>query len=260
MEPAPRHPTDSVAAAGETDATFAAAAWQRDVRLRALLHAPHGPHRLTRLRRWAWFLAILLHVVVVVGLRVALRKPVPHVRDSVVQVDLVSAPVAEPPLPEPAPLPPPPVAQARPQSTPRVPRPVPAAPPAAAEGPALSELRLFTPDGSANVPDDLAARIDRARPRPDFIAREYLPSPLLQAKRPLKVRPNHFAQYWAGTDGMTAYDAMWRHVTFVKEFRAPWGGRFACAWVLIIVACGDVPEKPWTPPQAWKPATELDER
>jgi hypothetical protein len=213
------------------------------------------------LRRWAWFLAILLHLTVVVGLRIALRKPAARLHDSVVQVDLIdAAPVVEPPLPEPRPLPPPVARAPPPARAPQVAHAVPAAPVPGAEIPALSGLRLFTPDGSANVPDDLAARIDGARPRPDFIARQYEPSPLLQAKRPLKVRPNHFAQYWAGTDGMTAYDAMWRHVTFVREFSAPWGGRYACAWILIVVACGDVPDKPWTPPQTWKPATELDER
>ena len=37
--------------------------------------------------------------------------------------------------------------------------------------------------------------------RPDFIARDFSPSPILQPKRPLKVRPNHFAKYWAGPDG-----------------------------------------------------------
>ena len=114
--------------------------------------------------------------------------------------------------------------------------------------------RLFNPDGSAAVPDDLASRIERERPRPDFITRQFEPSPLLQVRRPLKVRANHFTQYWAGTDGMPLHEAMWRHVTFTKEFTAPWGGRYACAWVLIFVACGDVPDKPWNPPQTWKPS------
>jgi len=121
-------------------------------------------------------------------------------------------------------------------------------------------LRLFNPDGSAMLPDDIAAQLDRARPQPDFIARRYEPSPILAAKRPIKVRPNHFAQYWAGTDGMPLHQALFRQLTVVKEFTAPWGGKYACAWILIVVACGDVPDKPWTPPVTWKPATEFDEQ
>lgn len=246
---------------GTDVAAEAAAALLLDVRVRALARTEHAPLRVPRARRWACFLTIVLHVAIVAGLRIALRTP-PVVSDqSVVQVDLIAAPKPAPPLPEPAPLPRAiarttrhqPAAAAVPEAAAVAPAPVP-------EAAAPPEPRLFDREGSALVPGDLVEQMDRARPKPDFIAHDPVPSPLLQPRRPLKLRPNHFAQYWAGTDGMSAGKAMWRHVTFVKEFTAPWGGHYACAWILVVVACGDVPDKPWIPPQTWKPATELDER
>ena len=143
-----------------------------------------------------------------------------------------------------------------------MPQPPTAAPPEAqqeAPPPAVDQLRLFNQDGSANVPDDLALQIEQARPKADFIARDFSPSPILQARRPLKVRPNHFAKDWVGTDGKPLHQQFFDSVTMVKEFTAPWGGRYGCAWILILVACADVPDKPWNPPTTWKPATEQDE-
>jgi hypothetical protein len=136
-------------------------------------------------------------------------------------------------------------------------KPAPPPPPAPTQAQAL---RLFDAAGSPIVPGDLAEQLDRAQPLPGYIARNITPSPLLQPKRPLKVRPNHFAQYWDDSDSLPLHDRMWRHVIVTRQFDVPWGGQWACTWVLIVVACADVPRKPWNPPQTWKPATELDER
>jgi len=254
MDPAPDAEAEGLRSA-ET-------AWREDVRRRARARRLHASDQPSRLRRWAWLCAIALHLILIVGLRFALRAPLPTPADAnVLQVDLVDLPLPEPALPEPAPLiraaPVEPKHTARMTQHPSTPQLV---------APSVPEFepergpRLFNPDGSAALPDDIAAQLDRARPQPNFIARKYEPSPILAVKRPIKVRPNHFAQYWAGTDGMPLHEALLRQLTVVKEFTAPWGGKYACAWVLIIVACGDVPDKPWTPPTTWKPATEFDER
>jgi len=259
----PRLPARIDSLAGPEDAELDAAAWQRDVRLRALDRAPHEPDRPSRLHRWAWLAALAVHILVVVGLRIALQERAAAPADAnVVHVDLIDAPSA-PPLPEPIARSAPPATHPRAAPIAAAPMrhevPTPAAVPNETEVPAVDQLRVFNPDGSATVPDDLAARIDRAKPRPDFVARDYSPSPILQTKRPLKVRPNHFAKVWAGTDGKPLHETIFDSVAMVKEFTAPWGGRYGCAWILIIVACADIPDKPWNPPTTWKPATEQDE-
>ena len=268
MVSVPRPRASVVSFPGPDVVLFEAAAWRSGVRLRALARRPHEPQRSPSLRRWAWLLAIAIHVLVAIGLRFALRQgDVAAVDAGILQVELIDASSA-PPLPEPAATPSRVPAAARralaPSTAPIVTqRAAPATPGRSAtpeaSPPAVDALRLFNADGSASVPDDLAAQIDRDRPKPDFIARDYAPSPVLQARRPLKVRPNHFAKYWSGSDGKPLHEQFFDSVTVVREFTAPWGGRYGCAWVLIIVACADVPDKPWIPPTTWKPATEQDE-
>jgi hypothetical protein len=236
-------------------------AWREDVRVRARQRRPHEAEDAPSLRPWAWLIAIALHLILIVALRHVLHAPDSTPTDSnVMQVHLIDLPPTEPALPEPAQIPS--HASSHAATNRQHPEPaLPTSPPLEAPSALRDEaqLRLFNPDGSAQLPDDFITQLDRSRPQPDFIPRKYEPSPLLQAKRPLKVRPNHFAQYWAGTDGIPLHEAMWQHLTVVKEFTAPWGGRYACAWILILVACGDVPDKAWNPPTTWKPATEEDE-
>jgi hypothetical protein len=233
--------------------------WRDDVRVRAHQRRPHEAEHASSWRRWAWLFAIALHLILVIALRHVPHVPSAAADSGVMQVYLIDLPSTEPALPEPPPISP------RVPSRPTINRQRPVPPPISRrEQPPVvrdeaAPLRLFNPDGSAHLPDDFVTRLDRERPQPDFIPRRYEPSPLLQPRRPLKVRPNHFAQYWAGTDGVPLHEAMWRHVTMTKEFTAPWGGKYACAWILILVACGDVPDKPWNPPTTWKPATEEDE-
>lgn len=262
MESAAAFNVDSVPNAEAERSRSSVTAWREEVRRRARGRRSHATDHSSTLRRWAWLCAIALHLLLIVGLRLALRPTAPTMADvDVMQVDLVDSPLPEPALPEPAlPSPPPSIApkQHSARATSQAPAQTPVAPPTVE--PELAQLRLFNPDGSAMLPDDIAAQLDRARPQPDFIARRYEASPILAVKRPIKVRPNHFEQYWAGTDGMPLHEALFRQLTVAKEFTAPWGGKYACSWILILVACGDVPDKPWTPPTTWKPATEFDER
>lgn len=251
-----RAPGPPLLPAGES--ARSAALWQSDVRVRALERRSHRPWWARRLRVFAWFAVLVAHVLGYVVLR-QMPEMRPSERESFLQVELLDAAPAPPPMPEPVPRSPKPLAAENPaRAAPRIPAPpaaAPAAPSVEAEPPVL-----FNRDGSANVPDDLAEQLDRARPRPNFIPFVVEPSPILADKRPLKVRPNHFARYWNGTDGKPLHETVWKYVTATKEFDVPWGGRWACTLVLVVVACGDVPRKPWSPPQTWKPATELDER
>jgi len=249
--------------AGYEEDLRSAAAWRDAVRAGALARPKHAPGLPPRWRRWGWLLALALHLALLIGLRSALREQPVASEAMVVSVRLIDAP-AEPPMPEPAPLPF--------HSTPSMriaPRPsIASLRPPIAKSPATSsaapeappEFHAYNRDGSADIPDDLAAQLDNAQPRANFIPLKVAPSPVLNPRRPLKVRPNHFAQYWSGTDGMPLHESMWRYVTATKEFVTPWGGHYGCAWILIIVACADIPDKPWNPPQTWQPATQLDEQ
>jgi hypothetical protein len=232
--------------------------WRDDVRRRALARRSHVPVRPLRVRRLAWLVALALHLLLVVSLRVVLQRPLraPPAAD-VLRVDLVEPAPAEAPV-----SPPPPLASVPAPRAPIAQRPQPHAEPEplSNEPEPRAQPRLFNPDGSVALPSDIDEQLERSRPRPDFIARRIEPSPLLMARRPLKVRPNHFAASWSGTDGQPLSQSIWQPLTFVTEFKAPWGGRYACGWILIFVACGDIPDKPWNPPQGWKPASVLDEQ
>ncbi|HET7063578.1 MAG TPA: hypothetical protein VFI49_04820 [Rudaea sp.] len=243
--------------AGYEEDLRSAAAWRDAVRKYALTRPAHAVALPQRWQRWGWLLAVALHLLILVGVRSNLREQQRAPEAVVISVQLIDVP-AEPPLPEPT-LPPPamPVAP-RPSRAPlRPPIARSPTPPAASEAP--PEFHAYNPDGSVDIPGDLAAQLDNAQPRADFIPLKVAPSPILNPRRPLKTRPNHFAQYWSGTDGMPLHESMWRYVTATKEFVTPWGGHYGCTWILILVACADIPDKPWNPPQKWQPATELDE-
>lgn len=246
----------------EADELQSAAAWREAVREHALARPEHAPTWPRDWRRWAWLCVLALHVLLFLALRAmppSLPSNAPEA--DVVTVELIDAPLAEPELPQPESLP------SRSVSSPRVTSLLPrvrqqprteSAPPPVAEEP-TPEFHAYNPDGSVDIPSDLAAQLDAAQPRPNFIPLKVVPSAILNPRRALKVRPNHFARYWNGTDGMPLHESMWRYVTATKEFVAPWGGHYGCTWILILVACADIPDKPWNPPQKWQPATQLDE-
>ena len=255
-------PAYAVLDAFEEDCSQAAGSWREAVREYALTRSEHAPNWPRGWRRWAWLCVLALHALLFLALRVmppAVPSSAPEA--DVVMVELIDTPLAEPALPQPESLPSRSEQGPAASSSPRVRRPQPAAspPPIIAEEPA-PEFHAYDPDGSLDVPGDLAAQLDAAQPHGNFIPLKVVPSPMLNPRRPLKVRPNHFAQYWNGTDGMPLHESMWRYVTATKEFVTPWGGHYGCTWILILVACADVPDKPWNPPQKWRPATELDEQ
>jgi hypothetical protein len=169
--------------------------WRDAVRAHVLTRPAHAAALPRRLQRWAWLIALALHLILFLGLRLV-REPLPVPDTNVMHVELVDMAQPEPMLPEPPSLPmrnaprmklkPPPASlpSARAAVTSRV------APPAVEE--ATPHFRIYNPDGSLNIPDDLIAQIDRAQPRPNFIPLKVEPSPLLQRRRMLKVRPNHF--------------------------------------------------------------------
>lgn len=251
--------TEQATAAGEHadgGSRNARTAWTHDVRIRALARREHGAGNARSLRLWAWLLTSALHLLLVIVIVQRLHHASTGPVEETIRVELLDAPAPLPALPQP----PSRRMHVAPPAAPRVAAPAakiaPAAPlPATQENP-----RLFDADGSPILPGDLVEQLDRARPLPGYIARSYAPSRLLQPRRPLKVRPNHFAQYWDETDTLPLHDRLMSRLIVSRQFDVPWGGQWACAWVLIVVACADVPRKPWNPPQTWKPATELDER
>ena len=247
----------------DEDDLQSAAAWRDGVREYALSRPGHAAMLPQRWRRLGLLLALALHLLLLIGYRSTLRDQQRVPETTVISVELIDAPL-EPPMPQPAlpslhdaaSMP----SASRPSTAPRRQPRVGAtpSPPAALDAP--PEFRAYNPDGSIDIPDDLAAQLDNAQPRADFIPLKIVPSPILNPRRALKVRPNHFAQYWSGTDGMPLHESMWRYVTATKEFVTPWGGHYGCTWILILVACADIPDKPWNPPQKWQPAAQLDEQ
>lgn len=252
--------------------------WRLDVRRRALERAAAPPHRLPR-PFWISVLvaALLLHLLLGLWLRDLMRPQIVEDRDRIL-VTLIDAPPPEPPLPEPV-APPraaaPSASAARPQANaparnetiaPRTQATLPAHDTAAMTARSTQpapQFRAYNPDGSLNVPKDLVEQIDAMRPKPNFITKSIAPSPIMLPHRPLKIRPNHFDQYWRGA-GWTLLDDVSQFVddNLVKKkiFTDSSGGQYECVWALIIVTCMDIPRKAWEPPPGkWKPASVLDE-
>jgi hypothetical protein len=258
------------------------AAWRADVRERALARAAPQSAWPRWLRIGVLIAALLLHVLLALWLRDLMRPQFTADRDRIL-VTLIDAPLAEPPLPEP------PVAPART---------VPSAPPrparsdasaaavrsivraqtrapasattatSAAVAPAVPDLRIYNTDGSLNVPKDLVEQIDAAQPKPNFIVQSVEPSPIMLPHRPLKIRPNYFANAWVHPLTETALDSslLWLNnlmdkASATKEFETPWGDKVVCKWVLTMGGClwGFPPPPGGRPKEPWKPATVLDE-
>ncbi|HEY8011026.1 MAG TPA: hypothetical protein VIE67_08520 [Rudaea sp.] len=265
-----------IIANADTELAVDVDAWHSDVRRRALKRAAAPPHRLPRpLWIGALAAALLLHLLLGLWLRDLMRPQVVEDRDRIL-VTLIDALPPEPPLPV---APPraaaPSTSAARPQAAaparngaiaPRAQSTLPVHDAAAVTTQSTQpapQFRAYNPDGSLNVPKDLVEQIDAMRPKPNFIAKSIAPSPIMLPHRPLKIRPNHFDQYWRGS-GWTLLDDVSQFVddNLVKKkiFTDSSGGQYECVWALIIVTCMDVPRKAWEPPpEKWKPASVLDE-
>ena len=210
------------------------------MRLRAagrLRRVPMPPLR--PLRILALVIVLLVHALLILGLRVAMRKP-EFATVIPVQVRLIQE-YAEPTLPQPAPLPPRVQTSLSPPAPPRVFRPpaqfaTPAAPPAAVEPP---PLHIYNPDGSIDLPrdvtppkDGMSATFQTPPPAPEAMQ-------IMRHQRPLKVRPNHFAGNWRPPgSGSVLKDFVADHLTFKQEFVLPWGTHVECEEVFLLLAAG----------------------
>ena len=239
------------------------AAWHDAVRHRAWAPeagAPAPPLR--RARIGVLLFVLLLHALLLIALRHAMHQP-PLAQIEPLQVRLIDeAASSEPPLPRPPPLPTraPPRVPSIARAQPRV-APAPAAPPATEPPP----LHLFNPDGSIalprdSAPDSTAMTATFATPPPSDEALR-----IMRHQRPLKVRPNHFAEKWRPANSGSAFtDFIADHLTFEQEFVLPWGTHVKCAEVFLFLAAGggcgwETPYRYYVPTEKWRPASALDE-
>jgi hypothetical protein len=242
------------------------------VRARALAHArAHEARGPRSLRIVAISAAILLHLIAAVWLYLLMR-PQPMLDEGRIEVRLLDATPVEPVLPEPPPStrPPPPLSTTA--AAPRAPVATESPPlPSVAPVESTAQPHVFNSDGSVDIPAEVADQTDAGQ-LPHFIARSTVPSTLMQLKRPVKIRPNHFASAWKAPENENLLGAALRktaefvdkNLSVEKEFDTPLGKIKCKAAFMIVMAgggCVDVPPKPYEPPaEKWKPATVLDEK
>ncbi|MBS0581691.1 MAG: hypothetical protein JSS42_01155 [Proteobacteria bacterium] len=244
-----------------------------DVRARALAHArarePRGP-RAPRIV--AISATILLHLLAALCLYLLMR-PHPMLDEGRIEVRLLDAAPAEPALPEPPPptRPPPLVPTAPAVQRAPVAAETPARPSVAPPVESMAQPHIFKADGSIDIPAEVADRSDAGQ-LPHFIPESTAPSPLMTLKRPVKIRPNHFASAWKAPENENLLGAVLRktaefvdkNLSAEKEFDTPLGKIKCKAAFMIVMAgggCADVPPRPYEPPaRKWKPATVLDEK
>lgn len=252
MEPnAKEHPAaENDANAAHSDPT----AWCDAVRERALARAPHDPSQPPHSIRWAFLIAVALHIVLFVTFRNALQTP-PVATEQSIRVDLIELNPVEPPLPEPAALPARPAIVSKTAPT----KPTTTAPPRRStttpEEVSSTEPHIFNIDGSIDLPKETAP----AKPPGYFPPPVVAMSPIMKHARPLKVRPNHFDKYWVETEGLAG---LAEQLTTKKEFTTPWGTKVECVTIAFLLGgCGWYTPSPYyVPVERWKPASVLDER
>jgi hypothetical protein len=231
------------------------AAWRHEIRLLALAHLASQPAKPPRTVRIGVFVVLILVLTAsLVGLRRAMRPKISP-NETAIEVFLVDESQPEPPQPFPTPLPakenataarriPPPVTVTQNASTTLEPEPSPS-------------YHVFNPDGSVILPQAGGNQGMQA----SFVAQSTVASPVMQHQRPLKVRPNHFAQNWQAPPDETLLGAFVREhlISDTAQFMTPWGTLVKCGVVVLIAGCT------WGPPPAresrptWQPASALDE-
>lgn len=242
------------------------------IRARALAHArAHETRGPLSLRIVAISTAILLHLIAALCLYLLMR-PHPMIDQDRIEVRLFDATPVEPALPEPPPSTRPPasvstaaVVQRAPVATGNP------APPSVAPVESMARPHVFNSDGSIDIPAEVADQTDAGQ-QPHFIPKSTEPSPLMMLKRPVKIRPNHFASAWKAPQNENLLGAALRktaefvdkNLSVEKEFDTPLGKIKCKAAFMIVMAgggCVDVPPKAYEPPaEKWKPATVLDEK
>ncbi|MDR3388701.1 MAG: hypothetical protein P4L92_16765 [Rudaea sp.] len=239
-------------------------AWRAEVRRHALTRLGRKPARPPWvLRIGALVLLLLVHAGLLVGLRDAMRAKVAP-DETAIQVSWVDLSLPEPPLPLPSPLP---SAAPAPHPSPAISgsqrilvSPLPAS--AASQEPAAAgpALRIYNADGSVIVPPDAANQGGNAALQASFLPQSTAVSPVMRHQRPLKVRPNHFAQNWQAASNETILGTFVRErLTAETEFITPWGTHMKCGLIVFMGACSWGPAPAWKPSRTWQPATELDE-
>lgn len=233
------------------------AAWRHEIRLLALAHLASQPAKPPRTVRIGVFVVLILVLTAsLVGLRRAMRSKISP-NETAIEIRLIDESQSEPPLPVPQPMPArvvvrataartiePPVAAAETVSW--IPEPEPS-----------PSYHVFNPDGSVVIPPVGANQGMQA----SFVAQSTVASPVMQHQRPLKVRPNHFAQNWQAPPDETLLGAFVREhlISDTAQFMTPWGTLVKCGVVVLIAGCT------WGPPPAresrptWQPASALDE-
>jgi len=236
-------------------------AWREEIRrhsLAGLTRRAPKPPRIVRIG--ALVLLLLVHAVLLIGLRDAMRpKFTPD--ESAIEVLLIDAlqPEPPPPVPESAPR------RVMPQAN--MPKPmasqIDAAPTPSPEpepDPSAPNYRVFNTDGSLIIPPDTANQTGNPALQASFIPQSTASSPIMRHRRPLKVRPNHFAQNWRAAPDETLLGAFVReHLTADTQFMTPWGTLVKCGVVVFLGGCTWGPPPGWKPAQTWRPASALDE-
>ena len=243
------------------------------VRARALGHVhARVPLSSKAVRRGALLFAVLLHLILALWIHFATRLQPTDDGDRI-EVRLLNAPPTEPSLPEP---PSAPLRANVPSSTNQRTVEVPISPPPPPRTDVVPQqevtLHLFNADGSVAIPRENTASHSTSAPGNTFISTVVAPSPLLQTRRPIKLRPNHFASMWRtpanenllGTALRKTAELVDEKLTVRKEFTTPWGSKVKCQasymLVMALAGCGwGIPPKPYEPEERWKPATVLDE-
>jgi len=248
--------------------------WSEGIRARALAHArAHETRGPRSLRILAISTAVLLHLIAAVWLYLLMR-PHPMLDEGRIEVRLLDAAPAEPALPEPpAPIQPPPPVSTTAVMARRAPAAIESnpAPSSVVPSESTTQMHIFNADGSIDIPAEVADQTDAGQ-LPHFIPKSTAPSSLMTLKRPVKIRPNHFASAWKAPENENLLGAALRktaefvdkNLSVEKEFDTPLGKIKCKAAFMIVMAgggCVDVPPKPYEPPaEKWKPATVLDEK
>ena len=256
-------------------------AWRDLVRARAL--ARKGiwlPHESRTSRVVAIAAAVLLHALAALYLYFLMRPVLTEDRGRI-EVRLLDAAPSEPALPEP-----PPMSSRILRAEPEKPA---SAPFAAQPGmpsdkstlrsaepeqtATIDAAKFFNPDGSVAIPREQTKTSSMPAQASAYVAPVIAPSPLLETRRPIKLRPNHFAGAWRAPANENLLGAALRKtaevvdekLTVRKEFTTPWGSKVKCQasymMVMALAGCGwGFAPKPYEPEERWKPATVLDEK
>jgi len=206
--------------------------------------APARPPRLV------WVVVGLLHLLFVLGLRLAMTPPPPlepmqRGGDQVMEVRFLPPdavdPIPSPPPPQSAPLPFPAtrVADAL-REVPSVvvevervpaPGPAPAGDPVAQAEP---RLKLFNPDGSMHLSQETVKAAEPAAPL--YRTREVVMPHFMRRRSPIAYAPTRFESSWVPRDE-TMVGEFFRKAVVEKTFKTPWGTRISCTWIIVLGGC-----------------------